>query len=280
VVTNLYTYHLRMEMKHTAEARRRGEEDPKSASRRLRGSITRTANSELPSASALAYYHADGNGNVMYLVNSSQTLAASYRYDAYGNSVSQSGPLASANVYQFSSKEWINNDVGYYYGYRFYAPALQRWLNRDPLGERGGINLYRYVENSPCYLIDPNGFGPIHPSPLQSPDHIGPMRVPPNRDGGKCDCEKKGGKWQTMAQHDFKGSVYDCVEHLLTSTLPGSVGLGTGMGMGGTAGGIIATGGSATGTGVVVATGGGAVVGAGGIGAVAAAICNTPACYH
>ncbi len=51
------------------------------------------------------YYHADGNGNITYLVNSSQTLAASYRYDPYGNLISQSGGLASANVYRFSSKE-------------------------------------------------------------------------------------------------------------------------------------------------------------------------------
>src|SRR5437867_4089092 len=51
------------------------------------------------------YYHADGNGNITYLVNSSQTVAASYRYDPFGNTMSSSGTLASANVYRFSSKE-------------------------------------------------------------------------------------------------------------------------------------------------------------------------------
>ena len=80
------------------------------------------------------YYHADGNGNITYLVNSSQTLAASYRYDPYGNTTASSGTLAGANVYRFSSKELVAN-VGYYYGYRFYDPNLQRWLNRDPLGD-------------------------------------------------------------------------------------------------------------------------------------------------
>src|SRR5206468_6016830 len=49
-------------------------------------------------------YHADANGNITYLVNSSQTLAASYRYDPFGNTISKSGSVADANHYRFSSK--------------------------------------------------------------------------------------------------------------------------------------------------------------------------------
>jgi len=37
----------------------------------------------------------------------------------------------------------------YYYLYRFYDPNLQRWLNRDPIQEWGGLNLYEFVANSP-----------------------------------------------------------------------------------------------------------------------------------
>ena len=51
------------------------------------------------------YYHADGNGNVTYLVDSGQGLAASYRYDAYGNTLASTGSLAGANGDRFSSKE-------------------------------------------------------------------------------------------------------------------------------------------------------------------------------
>jgi RHS repeat-associated protein len=83
------------------------------------------------------YYFADGNGNVTYLVDSSQALAASYRYDPFGNTISSSGSLAAANVYRFSSKEQHVVSGMYYYGYRFYDPNLQRWINRDPLGEFG-----------------------------------------------------------------------------------------------------------------------------------------------
>src|SRR5881296_285105 len=65
------------------------------------------------------YYHADGNGNIMYLVDSSQALAASYRDDPYGNMISSSGSLAAGNVYRFSSKEIHVNSGLYYYGYRW-----------------------------------------------------------------------------------------------------------------------------------------------------------------
>ncbi len=33
------------------------------------------------------------------------------------------------------------------YGFRYYSPDTGRWLNRDPIGERGGLNLYGFVGN-------------------------------------------------------------------------------------------------------------------------------------
>lgn len=45
----------------------------------------------------------------------------------------------------------------YYYGYRDYDPDTGHWLNRDPLEEEGGINLYQFVLNNPINAIDPSG---------------------------------------------------------------------------------------------------------------------------
>ncbi len=89
-----------------------------------------------------ASYFADANGNVTYLLNSSQTMVASYRYDPFGNTISSSGLLAGANVYRFSSKEIHVNSGMYYYLYRFYDPNVQRWINRDPLAEPGFETLH------------------------------------------------------------------------------------------------------------------------------------------
>lgn len=88
---------------------------------------------------AYAYYHADGNGNITCLINANQGIAAKYLYDPYGNLLSQNGPLADANLYRFSSKEFHAASGLVYYLYRFYEPSLQTWINRDPLGDGGGL---------------------------------------------------------------------------------------------------------------------------------------------
>jgi hypothetical protein len=36
----------------------------------------------------------------------------------------------------------------------FYNPQTSRWLNRDPIEERGDVNLYRFVKNNPTSSVD------------------------------------------------------------------------------------------------------------------------------
>jgi RHS repeat-associated protein len=94
---------------------------------------------------------------VTSLIDANQAVVASYRYDPFGNIISKSGNLADANIYRFSSKEVHTQTGMYYYGYRFYEPNLQRWINQDPLQELGGINLYGCAFNDPINAVDPDG---------------------------------------------------------------------------------------------------------------------------
>jgi insecticidal toxin complex protein TccC len=48
----------------------------------------------------------------------------------------------------------------YYYGFRYYAPWLQRWINPDPAWAVDGLNFYRMVRNNPVALHDPDGLSP------------------------------------------------------------------------------------------------------------------------
>jgi hypothetical protein len=66
----------------------------------------------------------------------------------------------------------------------FYNPTTGRWLNRDPLGEDGGENLYAFVYSAPIDRIDPVGLAacksnyrwivhpPMRDRDLQSPQTI------------------------------------------------------------------------------------------------------------
>jgi len=76
------------------------------------------------------------------------------------------GTLAVGNTCRFSSKEIEPKSGIYYYGYRYYEPNLQRWLNRDPIQERGGLNLYGLVGNAPVNAVDPSGLFGSDPEAL------------------------------------------------------------------------------------------------------------------
>ena len=47
--------------------------------------------------------------------------------------------------------------LGYHYGLRYYNPSTGRWLNRDPIGERGGQNLYSILKNEAVNSVDALG---------------------------------------------------------------------------------------------------------------------------
>lgn len=91
--------------------------------------------------------------------------------------------MADANLYRFSSKEWSAKAGLYCYGRRFYDPILQRWINRDPLSEGGGFNLYGFIHNSEPNLVDLNGLYPP-PGPYPDKTYV-PFTPPPISSGNQ-----------------------------------------------------------------------------------------------
>lgn len=105
----------------------------------------------------------DHLGNVREVVASSGTSPAigtvvtRYDYSPY------QGP---SKVYQHpgTNVEATFQSIGRYYHhtpsglelalYRAYDPELGRWISEDPIGERGGLNLYCYGMNQPVTRID------------------------------------------------------------------------------------------------------------------------------
>ncbi|WP_053225274.1 RHS repeat-associated core domain-containing protein [Pseudomonas helleri] len=66
---------------------------------------------------------------------------------------------ARYKVIRYSGKERDATGL-YYYGFRYYAPWLQRWINPDPAGDVDGLNLYRMVRNNPVRFYDGDGRQP------------------------------------------------------------------------------------------------------------------------
>jgi len=78
-----------------------------------------------------------------------------------------------------------------YFGYRYYNSDMGRWLNRDPIGETGGINLYGYIANSTTNgLVDPLGLigGICDGCPVEPPG----IKIPPGF--GECVARQVGSK--------------------------------------------------------------------------------------
>ena len=99
----------------------------------------------------------DNIGNITRYLDANGNVVAQYTYDAFGGTLSQSGTLASFFRHRFSTK-YLDVETGfYYYGYRFYHPDLCRWLNRDPIGEDGGVNIYGFCKNVPLMYYDIKG---------------------------------------------------------------------------------------------------------------------------
>jgi RHS repeat-associated protein len=99
----------------------------------------------------------DANGNVVAV--GTDTI---FEYDAFGKTVRATGPLVDDMPFRFSTKFHDGESGLYYYGYRYYSPGMGRFLNRDPIGEKGGSNLYAMVNNKPVNRIDRLG---LHPFP-------------------------------------------------------------------------------------------------------------------
>ena len=81
-------------------------------------------------------------------------MRTSYYYGPFGEVIRASGTMAGVNPFQFSTK-YTDSETGLnYYGYRYYNPSTGRWIGRDPIQEKGGMNLYESVENDPVDLLD------------------------------------------------------------------------------------------------------------------------------
>lgn len=99
-------------------------------------------------------------GSASLELNASGQLISYEEYFPFGSTAFTAGSNATEvalKEYRYTGKEHDDTTGLYYYGARYYASWLGRWLSPDPAGTVDGLNVFRYVGNNPLLLVDRNG---------------------------------------------------------------------------------------------------------------------------
>ena len=108
----------------------------------------------------IAFYQCDHLGTPQELTDHEGRIAWSASYKAWGEAkqaISEAGRKAGfRNPIRFQG-QYFDDETGLHYNrYRYYDPAVGRFVSKDPIGLLGGINLQQYAPN-PVEWVDPLG---------------------------------------------------------------------------------------------------------------------------
>jgi RHS repeat-associated protein len=110
-------------------------------------------------SSGIAYAVPDALGNIVGYADGNGAIVAAREFTPFGRVIAAT---SSSPDYPIGySGQYTDEETGLvYYGLRYYSPRLGRFVNRDPIEEAGGNNLYAFVGNSPVNGWDVRGLGP------------------------------------------------------------------------------------------------------------------------
>lgn len=107
-------------------------------------------------ADQVRYCLDDGQGSSLIELDQTARLISHEEYYPFGGTAllrADSVREVSYKTIRYSGKEMDDSGL-YYYGRRYYAPWLQRWISADPAGAVDGLNLYAMVGNNPMSFVD------------------------------------------------------------------------------------------------------------------------------
>jgi hypothetical protein len=120
---------------------------------------------QIEDANGIYNVHTNHLDTPTQLTDATQKIVWQANYQAFGNTQINQDPDANGKSIVYNQRfpgQYADAETGLYYNfYRDYDPGTGRYLQSDPIGLNGGINLYAYVAGNPLYWIDPRGLNPL-----------------------------------------------------------------------------------------------------------------------
>jgi RHS repeat-associated protein len=116
------------------------------------------------------WYHANARNDTVAVTDQAGNVVIRLAYSAYGQAykITPTGALADLSAeetelvkYGFQGREMDVETGLIYIRHRYYSPEQGRFLQRDPIGYAGGMNLYEFTGGSPHNCTDPMGLDPF-----------------------------------------------------------------------------------------------------------------------
>ncbi len=109
----------------------------------------------IDNSTTIYYYHVDHLGTPRAMTNASGTVVWKADYEPFGKANVTTSTVE--NNLRFPG-QYFDRETGLHYNYfRDYDPTTGRYIEADPIGLDGGMNLYAYVEGNPLIYVDPLG---------------------------------------------------------------------------------------------------------------------------
>jgi len=104
------------------------------------------------------FYVFDERGNAVERLDQNGVIQDTHAFRAYGSEYTSAPTNGDPWGYGAQRGYYTDRETGFIYcTFRYYDPTLGRWMNRDPSGYAGGLNLYAYCDGNPVMESDPLG---------------------------------------------------------------------------------------------------------------------------
>jgi RHS repeat-associated protein len=103
------------------------------------------------------YQLSNAQGSVTVEIDEACNVLSYEGFTPFGSSSYQMPTSRAPKRFRYMGKERDSESGLYYVERRYYLPWLCRWLNPDPIGTSGGLNVFTYAANNPILYHDPGG---------------------------------------------------------------------------------------------------------------------------